>query len=167
MGSTTRDDFMMGRTILFTSAVISVFSIASAEADPASFVGRWHWSRAESSLAPGEPAPKDILLNITDTANGRLKWTLTEVDPAGQSHVQSFDGASNGTPTKVTGSDDGTTAGFTLGADALKAVFRGPQGESDSWGCALSADQRKMTCKGTESDGKGHSMNYTDVYDRS
>jgi len=157
---------MFARTIL-ASAVISTFVIAGVLADPASFVGRWHWNAKASSLAPGEPAPKDILLAITDSSGGRLKWTLTEVDPTGQSHMESFDGPSNGAPTKVAGLDDGTTAGFTLGSDSLNAVFRGPHGESDSWGCSLSADRRQMSCKGTESDGMGHSRDYTDVYDRS
>jgi hypothetical protein len=158
---------MFVKAILGPAVALSAFAFASAQADPASFVGRWHWNRAQSSLAPGEPAPKDIMLNITDAASGRLKWTLTQVDPAGQQHIQSFDGPSNGTPTKLIGTDDGTTAGFTLAGDSLTAVFKGPEGESDSWACTISPDQRKMSCKGTESDGKGHSMSYTDVYDRS
>lgn len=157
---------MISKPAFMAIGAVAGMAMSTAHADPASFIGKWHWNRTESSLAPGEPAPKDVLLDITDTAGGQLKWTLTEVDPSGQSHTESFDGLSNGTPSKVMGADDQTTASFTLTADGLNAKFSGPEGASDSWSCSLSPDQRKMTCRGTQSDGHGHSENYTDSYDR-
>jgi hypothetical protein len=156
---------MISKVVIMSIGASLGMSAAVAHADTASFVGKWHWDRTRSTVVPGEPPPKDVLLDIADTANGRLKWTLTAVDPEGQSHVESFDGPSNGAPTKVIG-DEQTSASFVLASDSLKAVFKGPQGDSDSWSCALSADQRMMTCHGTQSDGQGHSRDYTDVYNR-
>jgi hypothetical protein len=157
---------MVSKPVLMSIGLAVSAPLAAAHADPGSFVGKWHWNRTDSSLAPGEPAPKDVLLDISDIAGGRLKWTLTEIDPSGQSHTESFDGQSDGTPAKVVGADDQTTASFRLTADGLSATFSGPEGASDSWSCSLSPDQRKMTCRGTQSDGHGHSENYTDSYDR-
>ena len=138
-----------------------------AHADPSQFVGNWHWNRAESSTVPGEQPAQDIRLNITELSGGKLKWTLNAVDPAGQRHTESFDGKVDGTPTPVAGAGGQTTAAFTIAGDRLSAVFRSPDGGSDSWSCSLAADGRKMSCKGMESDGKGHNADYTDVYDRS
>ncbi len=149
------------------SAGIVAFAACGAHADPAAFVGKWHWNKSESSTIPGEPPAQDILLNITELSNARLKWTLDAVDPQGQKHEESFDGKADGTPTRVTGAGDQTTAAFTLAGDQLKAVFRSPDGGSDSWSCMVTAGGNKMSCKGTESDGKGHNADYTDVYDRS
>jgi hypothetical protein len=152
--------------VLAMSAVALVLVGGMARAGSGSFVGGWHWDKAQSSSIPGEPAPRDIVLDITDMSGGALKWTLTEIDPQGGKHTESFDGKSDGTPTPVTGAGGPTTAAFTLAGATLKAVFKSPDGSSDSWSCALAPDGRKMNCQGMESDGKGHSAGYTDVYDR-
>jgi hypothetical protein len=154
------------RLVTLSAGMIGCAALG-AQADPAQFVGNWHWNKAESSLIQGEQPAQDILLNITDLSGGTLKWTLNAVDPAGQKHTESFDGKADGTPTAVTGAGDQTTASFTVAGDQLKAVFRSPDGGSDSWSCLLAPGGAKMSCKGTESDGHGHTANYTDVYDRS
>jgi hypothetical protein len=143
-----------------------VLAASSAEAQTASFAGKWHWNKAQSSMAPGEPAPRDILLDITDASGGALRWTLTETGPQGGQHSESFDGKSDGTPTTITGAGEQTTAGFTLTGNTLKANFKSPDGATDNWSCMLTPDGAKMNCKGDESDGHGHSAPYTDVYDR-
>jgi hypothetical protein len=138
----------------------------TAQPTSSPYVGKWQWNQAQSTLVPGEPPPRGIVLNITSIGGNRITWTLTATDPSGQPHTENFDGPSDGTPTKVGGVGNGGTASFTVSGGVLKAVFNGPDGGSDSWSCGLSADQRKMTCRGAESDGKGHSQPYTDVYDR-
>jgi hypothetical protein len=152
--------------VLAISALPLLLAGGMARAGSGSFVGRWHWDKAQSSSIPGEPAPRDIVLNIADMSGGALKWTLTEIDPEGGEHKESFDGKSDGTPTPVTGAGGPMTAAFTLTGATLKAVFKSPDGSSDSWSCALAPDGSKMNCQGLESDGKGHSAGYTDVYDR-
>ncbi len=156
---------MIARFVITSVCAGLSLTAGIALADPTSFVGKWRWDRTHSTVAPDEPTPRDVLLDITDTANGRIKWTLTAVDPSGQSHQESFDGPTDGAPTKVIG-DEQTTASFTMAGESLKAVFKGPDGSSDSWSCGLSADQRIMTCHGAQSDGQGHSRQYTDVYSR-
>jgi hypothetical protein len=146
--------------------VAVLFGAGAAHASSADFVGKWVWNPSKSSVAAGEPLPKSIVLDIAEASPDRVKWTLTATDPGGQTHVENFDGPSNGAATKVTGADDQTMAAFTLVGDALKAVFKGPGGASDSWACGVSADKAVMTCHGTEADGQGHSRDYTDAYDR-
>ncbi len=155
----------MIRSFAVSTALLLLTAAGSAVADPQSFVGAWHWNKAESTLEQGEPAPKDIQLQIAEAANGKLRWSLTEIDPAGGRHVESFDGPTDGSQRPVTGGDGHTTAGFTVTGDQLSATFKG-QGGSDAWSCTISPDQRKMTCKGTESDSQGHTASYADVYDR-
>ncbi len=147
---------------------LTLFSVvpALAHAEDMRFVGTWHWSKTESTTIPGEPLPRDITLSIAEAVSGKLKWTVTEIDPGGGKHVESFDGAPDGKPRPLQGGDGQTTAAFTMTEGAISAVFTAPDGGSDSWSCTISSDGRKMTCKGAESDGKGHSQPYADVYDR-
>src|SRR5277367_3612107 len=105
---------MSRNRIIVSSGLGLVLTIAAAHAGPAGFVGKWQWSATKSTVTPGEPLPKSIVLDIAETSGSRIKWTLTAVDPSGESHTQNFDGPSNGAPTKVTGADDQTTASFTL-----------------------------------------------------
>lgn len=155
----------MFRTVALLSALIAL-SAGPVVAQSPTFVGRWHWNRSASTLAPGEPAPKDVVLDITDASVGHLRWSLSETDPTGQTHAESFDGPADGRPGTLTGAEDQTSASFTLDLGNLRAVFYGPEGASDSWSCSVSADGRRMTCAGTEADGQGHTRGYTDVYDR-
>jgi hypothetical protein len=159
-------EVLMIRRFVALSALSVAAAAGPVAAQAPSFAGIWHWNKAQSALEPGEPAPRDILLQITEAANGKLKWTVTETDPEGGKHVESFDGPADGTAQALTGGDGHTTAAFTLSGDSLAATFKGQDGGSDAWSCTLSGDQRRMTCKGTESDGKGHAMSYADVYDR-
>jgi hypothetical protein len=130
------------------------------------FTGKWRWNMGQSTMVPGEPPPKAIILEIAQAAGGKLKWTVTETDPSGQPHVESFDGVADGKQRPLQGGEGQTTASFTITDSGLSASFKSPDGASDSWTCSVSGDSRQMTCRGTESDGKGHSEPYTDVYDR-
>jgi hypothetical protein len=148
------------------AAAMSGVGFAGAKADPAAFVGQWHWNKAQSTSIPGEPSPKEIQLNITELSGGKLKWVLNEVDPEGGKHSESFDGRSDGAASAVMGAGAPTTAAFTLTGDTLSAVFKSQDGAADNWSCTLAPNGRTMSCKGTEADGKGHNAPYTDVYDR-
>lgn len=154
---------MIAATVLLAGCGLA----AAAQAETAApFLGRWHWNRTESTAAPGEPLPKDVVLDITSAEPSHLEWKVTTVDEQGASHVESFNGAANGKPAPLQGSPDGTTIAVTLAGTTLNATYTAPDGSSDHESCSVSADRKKMTCRGTETDGKGHSANYTDVYDR-
>lgn len=139
---------------------------SAAWADGSPFVGRWHWNATQSTTTPGEPVPKDVTAEITNADNSRVTWVVHITDLQGQPHQESFDAAPDGAFHQVQGSGDGTTASFTLASNALQAVFKGPAGETDQLACTVSADSKQMTCQGVLNDGKGHSDNYRDVYDR-
>jgi hypothetical protein len=136
---------------------------SSAWADSSPFVGRWHWNRAQSTMPPGEPVPNDVTAEISRADGAHLTWSLTIVASQGQPNVESFDAPANGEFYPV--SSD-TTAAFRLTGSALQGTFKGPTGQTDDLTCTIAADQKKMTCSGVLSDGKGHTMNYADVYDR-
>jgi hypothetical protein len=53
-----------------------------------------------------------------------------------------------------------------VNASLLQSTFKGPNGQTDTLTCALSADRRKMTCRGAVSDGNGRITAYVDVFDR-
>jgi hypothetical protein len=138
----------------------------TARAQDAQFAGSWRWNRTESTVAPGEALPKDIVTEIASADRSAVRWTVTITDPHDAKHVQSFDGPADGQPHPVQGSAAGETASFTLSDGAMRAVFKNAAGETDTVACALSSDHRKMTCKGTVLSAKGQSSNYIDVYDR-
>jgi hypothetical protein len=92
-----------------------------------------------------------------------VKWSLTVLDPQGQQNVETFDAVANGEFYPI--SSD-TTAAFRLTGDTIQATFQGPAGQMDTLTCTLAAGQKKMTCKGVLSDGKGNTTNYVDVFDR-
>jgi hypothetical protein len=134
-----------------------------AWAQDSPFVGRWHWNPAKSTLPPGEPTPKDVVSEISKADAGAVSWSVTIVTPDDQQHVVTFEAEPGGAAKPIT-SD--TTASALLADEALQATFNGPAGQSDTQTCTVSADRKQMTCKGAVTNGKGHSANYVDVYDR-
>jgi hypothetical protein len=141
-------------------------AIASAQAQIGSFAGRWHWNGATSTAVPGEAPPKDVALEISDAEIGKLSWTVTITDDKNEQHVESFDGPLDGKPVPLKGSNDGTTVALTVSGETLKASYRNPQGGSDQQSCTIASIGKMLTCNGAEGDGKGHTTNYVDVYDR-
>jgi len=141
----------------------AALGVSSAWADSGPFVGRWHWNRAQSTMPPGEPVPNDVTAEIARADSAHLKWSLTVLDSQGQSNVETFDAPANGEFYPV--SSD-TTAAFRLTGTTLQGTFKGPAGQTDDLTCTVAVDQKKMTCSGVLSDGKGHATNYADVYDR-
>ena len=140
-----------------------VLAGGSAGADNSPFVGRWHLNLAESNLPPGEPSPKDLIAEISQADGARVKWSLTVVVAPGQSNVETFDVIANGEFYPI---NDDTTAAFTVNGSLLQSTFKGPNGQTDTLSCAMSADRRKMTCRGAVSDGAGRTTTYVDVFDR-
>ena len=140
-----------------------VLAAGSAWADESSFVGRWHMNLADSILPSGEPAPKDLVAEISQADSARVRWSLTVVAAQGESNVETFDVIANGEFHPI---NDETTAAFTVNGGLLQSTFKGPNGQTDTLTCALSADRRKMTCRGAVSDGNGRTTTYVDVFDR-
>jgi len=135
----------------------------SAWADNSAFVGRWHLNLAESILPPGEPAPKDLIAEISQADSARVRWSLTVAAAEGQANVETFDVIANGELHPI---NDDTTAAFTVKGNFLESTFKGPNGQTDTLTCGLSADRSKMTCRGALSDGNGRTTTYVDVFDR-
>ena len=50
------------RGIKVVMGLCAVLAASSAWADSSPFVGRWHLNRAQSTLPPGEPVPKDLIM---------------------------------------------------------------------------------------------------------
>jgi hypothetical protein len=140
-----------------------VLAAGSALADGNPFVGRWHWNRVQSSPPPGQPVPADVVAEITRADSTHMRWSLTVLASQGQTSVETFDAVANGEFYPI---NNDTTAAFSLNGSLLQATFKGPSGETDALTCTLSADQRKMTCRGTLSDGDGRTTSYVDIYDR-
>jgi len=151
------------RSITVIVGLCAALTASSAWAESSPFVGRWHWNRAQSTLPPGEPAPNDLISEISRADGNFVTWSVTIVTPDGQPHVVTFDAAANGESYLI--SSD-TTASARLTGDTLHATFKGPTGRSDAQTCTVSADQQHMTCRGVVTDGKGQAVNYVDVYDR-
>ena len=133
----------------------------TAWADDNPFIGKWHWNPGQSTLPPGATTPKDVVSEISQAAGGPVTWSVTIVTPDDQRHVMTF--KAGAAPERVA-SD--TTASAHLSGDTLQATFNGDAGQSDALTCTVSANRNQMTCQGVLSDGRGHSVNYVDVYDR-
>ena len=119
-----------------------------------------------SSQQGQPPEPRSLTLEIVAADPGRVEWTMTEMDPKAQPRVLSFSGTGDGRPGPVKGSDMNTTAGFTVKGGVMTAVFSTPDGGSDHLSCSLAPNGAQMTCRGTETDGRGHRDDYVDIYDR-
>jgi hypothetical protein len=138
-------------------------AVSTAWAENSPFIGKWRLNAAQSSLPPGEPPPTDLTNEITSADGNHLSWSVTVVTPQGQPASEKFDVVTDGGYHPV--STD-TTAAFRLAGNTLQAIFKGPSGESDAQTCTLSADQKRMTCKGVLTTQDGQATNYVDVYDR-
>jgi len=150
-----------GTSVIMGFCVALAASAAWAESSP--FVGRWHWNRAQSTLPPGEPSPNDVVSEISHADGNSVTWSVTIVTPDGQPHVVTLAAGADGESHRI--SSD-TTASVRLIGSGLQTTFKGPAGRSDVQTCTVSADHRKMTCKGVLTDGAGHTATYVDVYDR-
>ncbi len=143
--------------------VLLLAAAGSAWADSNPFVGKWHWNKAQSKLAPGEPVPGDMTAEFSRVDTKHVKWSVTVTNAQGRASVQSFDTPANGEFYPINGD---TVASFTVNGSTLQGTFKGPAGEMDSLTCSVSADQRKMTCNGAMTGSDGKTENYVDVYDR-
>src|SRR6267142_117689 len=72
-----------------------VLAAGSALADSSSFVGRWHWNRAQSSSPPGEPMLNDVIAEISRADSTHVRWSVTVVAAQGQT-VETFEAVANG-----------------------------------------------------------------------
>jgi hypothetical protein len=153
------------RSRALAGLLLAVSAGVAAAAGGSPFVGSWHWNRAASESPPGEPQPNAVVLNITHADTRRVDWRLT-ITENGQHAVQSFTGSGDGKPVAVEGRSDGSTGAFTVTATTLDSLYAYPDGASDRASCTVSPDGKRMTCRGVENDGKGHTAAYTDVYDR-
>lgn len=156
------------KSVLLGSAAAVVFAVlaaAPAGAQENQFLGHWHWNKAKSTLAPGEPAPKDASAVVESADGGTIRWTAVIVDQEGQTHTERFNGKPDGTPYPVQGTNN-VTAAFTWGNGMLQSTFKGKSGGSDAQSCRVEADAKTMICHGTWTDGDGSAQNYVDVYDR-
>jgi hypothetical protein len=161
---TSQEDTMnrlRGITMVIALCAALLASAAWAESSP--FVGRWRLNRAQSTLPPGEPVPKDLICDIARADTSHVQWSLTVLTTEGRPHVETFDTVANGEFYPIS---SGTTASFRLTGDALQATFKGPTGQSDAQTCTLSADHQQMTCRGVLTEGDGRTVSYVDVYDR-
>jgi hypothetical protein len=107
-----------GREIFGACAVaMAVLAAGSARADANPFVGRWHWDRAQSTLPPDEPAPPDLIADIS-RGDQDLSWSVTVTTPDRQSHVERRD------PDERIYRD--TSARLYRGSVTLRGLFIGP-----------------------------------------
>jgi hypothetical protein len=134
----------------------------SAAAETSPFIGQWHWNPAQSTMPPGETAPKDLTTELS-RVDGHLTWSVTVVTPQGRPYVETFDVPANGEFYPV---DSDITASLRVTGDALHATFKGSAGQSDAFTCTLTADHKTMTCNGVLDEGNGRTTSYVDVYDR-
>ena len=140
----------------------AALAAGAAHAEDSPFVGRWHWNRAQSTLPPGQPVPKDVVSEISRADGQSISWSVTIVTPDDVRHVVEF----QADPAAAAPHGANTTASARMADEALQATFNGAAGQSDTQTCTVSADRTQMTCRGLVSDGQGRSASYVDIYDR-
>jgi len=150
------------RGTVLVMALCATLAAGVARAEDSPLVGRWHWNRAQSTLPPGEPAPKDVVSEISRAHGQSVSWTVTIVTPDDERHVVTF----QADPAGAAQHGIDTTASARMADETLQATFNGPAGQSDTQTCTVSADRKQMTCNGVVTDGQGQSATYVDVYDR-
>jgi hypothetical protein len=111
----------MPRNLMAAAAVALSFSTTALAADDGAFAGEWRWNKAESSVIPGEPLPREVVLRIASATPARVQWTLIRTDADGGQHTESFAGSGGGQPGPITGVPD-TTGAFTVSASTAKGT---------------------------------------------
>jgi len=147
-------------------AVAAAGTLTAAYAQTASFAGQWHWNRTESTAAPGRTPPRFVVLTITAAEPGHVEWTLNGTDAKGQQHVQAFVGTGDGKPAPVAGAPNGTMASFTVTIGDMTMSYTSRDGSSERSNCTITVTDSKMICQGVETDAKGKTESFRDVYDR-
>ncbi len=149
------------RWMTLAVAAWPLVALAAGEASP--FVGKWEWNKALSKPPPGEPPPAGMELEFDRADTLHVHWSVTVIDATGRKTTDTYDLPANGEFYPV---DADSTASFQLGANSLKAVFRGPGGESDTMTCTLANANQRMICNGEITSADGKTASYVDVYDR-
>jgi hypothetical protein len=136
-----------------------------AFARPDSLVGKWRFNPGQSELLPGEPAPDELIMDITKDDGRVFQWTVTVRLPGGQSGATHFDGAIDGKAYPVKGRP-GSTSTFTWLSDgSLKQVSESPGGFSTEI-CTFPPSGKRFVCEARQVDAQGHAAAYTEVFDR-
>jgi hypothetical protein len=153
---------VVGLFAMLNASVAWVVGI-SARAQSNPFVGRWHWNASLSVQPVGEPAPKDVAVEITSMDQAGVSWSLTVLSDDGKREVESFNAVPDGAFHPI---NTDTTVAFRLMGTGLQVTFKGASGQTDTLTCALSPAHHRMTCNGVLSSKDGHPTSYVDVYDR-
>jgi hypothetical protein len=145
------------------NAGIAWLTVNAAWAQSNPFVGRWLWNRSLSVQLAGEPAPKDVIAEITKMDTAEVSWSLTVTTDDGHKEVESFNAAADGEFHPI---NSDMTVAFRLMGSGLQVSFKGASGQTDTLTCSLSASHSRMTCNGVLSGAGGQAASYVDVYDR-
>jgi hypothetical protein len=142
-----------------------ITAAGGAVARPASLQGRWRLDPRESEMAAGEAPPAELVMTITRDDSTAFCWTVTVRMADGQGGATRFAGAIDGKPYPVEGRP-GSTSAFSWTRDgALKQVSESAGGIAVER-CTFSADVRKMTCEGRQTDVTGRATGYVEAFDR-
>jgi hypothetical protein len=79
---------------------LAIGPCASLAADPAAaetspFIGQWHSNPAQSTMPPGETAPRDLTAAFT-RVDGHLTWSVTVVTQEGRPDAETFEVPADG-----------------------------------------------------------------------
>jgi len=141
----------------------------SAAERPTSILGKWRFNAAESELLPGEAPPKELVMEVTQDDGVKFRWTATVKMPDGASGVTRFDGAIDGKAYPIDGRP-GSTSSFAWTPDgSLKQVSESSAGIAVEV-CSFTGGNahitaRKMTCATRQTDSRGRSASYVEVFD--
>ncbi|HYZ22453.1 MAG TPA: hypothetical protein VE690_09875 [Rhodopila sp.] len=144
-------------------AGLVLVSPTPAQAQGSPFIGRWRLNKSLSTLPQGETAPADLVTDILRVEPLHVRWTVTMVDDQGQSDVQTFDIPANGEFYPI---NPDTVASIRLVGSGMQTTFRDANGQTDTLGCTVSGDQRRMTCTGAVTLQDRSIGRYVDVFDR-
>lgn len=156
----------MRRTVL---SLILMLAAGSAFARPASLEGKWQLNLGESELLPGEGAPAQLVMAITQDDGKRFRWTVTVKMPDGSSGMTKFDGAIDGKPYSVDGRPGSTSAFSWTAEGSLKQVSQSTGGisvEICEFTGGAGSSPRRMTCSARQTDMQGRVATYIEVFDR-
>jgi hypothetical protein len=154
-------------TVLIANIVLLAALIVIAQSHNGNAVGTWKLDTQKSDFG-GMPAPKDLIVVVTEDTKDKVSWKLSGSGPDGKPLSESFSGAVDGKPHAIGGSERGESVAYTRDPDGtFRSVTTDKSGAEVAHSTVtLSDDGSTMTIKNTRKTPNGD-VNYTEVFTKS
>jgi len=160
----SRDTVVLGAFVIL--ALYSHAALAQGTPAQQGFPGHWKLNLKKSDLTSlyGSSSISGNLA-IEEVGPAKVKYKATFIDPNGGKHTRTFDGAPDGSPHRLGGSDRKFKVSYVLKGDSLEGTWNIGSGDVIHEVTTVSSDGQTLTSMSEGAFSAGV-LKWSEVYDR-